>query len=85
MSRPLSWRRTVAVAVAALVAVAASLFAIITSPSAQAADSRDSFVTRCGIRFCLDGSTRGFLSIWRLSASGPWRRTHGGDIRRRRC
>lgn len=51
--RPL--RRTLAMALVALVATFASVFAVITSPAAQAADSRDSFVTRCGIRFCLNG------------------------------
>ena len=33
----------------------AAVLAVLTPPAALAADSRDSFVTRCGIRFCLDG------------------------------
>jgi hypothetical protein len=42
-------------ALAVALAVLASVVAISTAPPARAADSRDSFVTRCGVRFCLDG------------------------------
>jgi Cellulose binding domain/Cellulase (glycosyl hydrolase family 5) len=48
-------RRTLIAAGTAVIAVLAAVLAVVTSPTAQAADSRDSFVTRCGIRFCLDG------------------------------
>ena len=49
-------RRSVFVAaLTSLVLACATVVAVLASPVAQAADSRDSFVTRCGIRFCLDG------------------------------
>jgi mannan endo-1,4-beta-mannosidase len=47
-------RRTLAAVLAGVIAVAATALAVLTSPPAQAADARDSFVTRCGIRFCVD-------------------------------
>ena len=42
-------------ALTAVLAFLAATLAILTSPTASAADARDSFVTRCGIRFCLGG------------------------------
>ena len=48
-------RRALLAGLAALLTlVAAALVAL--APTARAADPRDSFVTRCGIRFCLDGA-----------------------------
>ena len=48
-------RRALVAALTATVAVVAAVVTFLLTPSARAADSRDSFVTRCGIRFCLDG------------------------------
>jgi hypothetical protein len=48
-------RRTMLAALTAVLAFLAATLAILTSPTASAADARDSFVTRCGIRFCLGG------------------------------
>jgi hypothetical protein len=51
-------RRSVFVAAltSLILAVTTTVIAVLASPVARAAeDSRDSFVTRCGIRFCLDG------------------------------
>ena len=48
-------RRALLAAATAVIALLAAVLAVVTSPTAQAADSRDSFVTRCGIHFCLDG------------------------------
>src|SRR5687767_12390315 len=50
-------RRSVLIAAltSLVLAVATTVIAVLASPVAQAADSRDSFITRCGIRFCLDG------------------------------
>jgi mannan endo-1,4-beta-mannosidase len=48
-------RRALVAALTATVALAAAVVTFLVTPSAQAADSRDSFITRCGIRFCLDG------------------------------
>ncbi|GAA1753219.1 hypothetical protein GCM10009681_25250 [Luedemannella helvata] len=42
-------------AFAAIAALVAAATAVIVATTAQAADPRDSFVTRCGIRFCVDG------------------------------
>ncbi|BCJ77877.1 hypothetical protein CS0771_74210 [Catellatospora sp. IY07-71] len=53
MSR--SPRRALLAALAAVTATLALALPFVGSPAAQAADPRDSFVTRCGIRFCLDG------------------------------
>lgn len=49
------WRPLIASVMASLVAAAAAAATLAAAPQASAADSRDSFVTRCGIRFCLDG------------------------------
>src|SRR4029079_7412764 len=49
-----SLRRPLVAAFAALAALVAATTAVIATTSAQAADPRDSFVTRCGIRFCID-------------------------------
>ena len=48
-------RRAFVAAMTATIALAAAVVTFLVTPSAQAADSRDSFITRCGIRFCLDG------------------------------
>jgi hypothetical protein len=53
--RPTRARRTVVAALTAMAVALATALAVVSSPVAQAADPRDSFVTRCGIRFCLDG------------------------------
>jgi len=42
-------------AVTSLLIAMATVITVFSSPGARAADSRDSFVTRCGIRFCIDG------------------------------
>jgi mannan endo-1,4-beta-mannosidase len=52
--RNFRWR-PLAAALTSLLAVAAAGLTLAVTRTASAADSRDSFVTRCGIRFCLDG------------------------------
>jgi mannan endo-1,4-beta-mannosidase len=47
-------RRALLAGLAALLTLVSAVLVALTS-TAQAADPRDSFVTRCGIRFCLDG------------------------------
>src|SRR4051794_27806008 len=48
-------RPLIAALTAILATFAAAALTFVSPPTAQAADPRDSFVTRCGIRFCLDG------------------------------
>lgn len=51
---PVVPRRALFAGLAALLTLVAATLVVLTS-TARAADPRDSFVTRCGIRFCLDG------------------------------
>jgi hypothetical protein len=51
---PVVPRRALLAGLAALLTLVSAVLVAVTS-TAQAADPRDSFVTRCGIRFCLDG------------------------------
>jgi hypothetical protein len=51
---PRAWRPLIAALAATVTALVTALI-VWHPPAAQAADPRDSFVTRCGIRFCLDG------------------------------
>ncbi|MFC7483161.1 cellulase family glycosylhydrolase [Luedemannella flava] len=50
-----SLRRPLVAVFAGIAALVAAATAVIVTNTAQAADPRDSFVTRCGIRFCVDG------------------------------
>ena len=50
-----SLRRPLVAVFTAIAALAAAATVVIVTNTAQAADPRDSFVTRCGIRFCIDG------------------------------
>ncbi|MBV1852520.1 cellulose binding domain-containing protein [Catellatospora tritici] len=47
-------RRSLLAALAAVLAAVTLALPFVGAPAARAADPRDSFITRCGIRFCLD-------------------------------
>ena len=52
---PVSRWRSLPAALSVLLTIAVAALTLAVLPRAAAADPRDSFVTRCGIRFCLDG------------------------------